>query len=83
VTSFTALIKGYELDRILFKVKKNEEFRRKFIEDFDSACEGFSLSPDERQALRNREYARLYDLGAKDELILVLARLSRDAKKKT
>jgi Aromatic-ring-opening dioxygenase LigAB, LigA subunit len=66
--------KGYELDRLLFKVKKDDEFRRRFFSNFEDACTGFKLSSEEKAALRKRDFASLSRLGVKPELILALAK---------
>lgn len=72
--------RGYELDRLLFRVKKDEEFRRRFFADFKSALEGFDLTEEEKKVLKARDYARLFELGVKDELIISLARFSKEKK---
>jgi hypothetical protein len=77
-----ATTRGYELDRILFKVKKDPEFRDRFLNEFNTACLDFALSKEEKAALRDRDYRALNDLCAKDELILFLAMLSRQEKRK-
>jgi hypothetical protein len=71
------MIKGYQLDKLLYAVKKDEKLRERFLRDFDAACLDFNLSDEEKTALKSRDYAALYELGAKDELILFLAKLSK------
>lgn len=74
------LNKGYELDRILFRVKKESVFQEKFFKDFENACNGYNLTEEEKLALKSRDFVKLYELGTKDELILALARLLKDRK---
>jgi hypothetical protein len=61
----------------LFRVKKNGEFRKKFVDDFEDSVREFSLNDDELSALRERDYQKLFELGLKHELILYLAEISK------
>ena len=65
-----------ELDRVLFRFKKDPSFRDEFFLDLQGALKGYDLTGEEKKALADRDYARLYDLGAKDDLIIPLARES-------
>jgi hypothetical protein len=68
---------GYELDKIVFRVKKDKIFREKFVSDFDGACRDFSLTEEERECLKLRNYTKLAELGLKPELLMALADIDK------
>jgi hypothetical protein len=66
---------GYELDRMVFRLKKDPAFRDKFLFDFELACSEFKLTKEEKRSLKDRDYKRLAELGLKPELVMALANI--------
>ena len=66
---------GYELDQIIFRVKKDAHFRDIFISNFDLACKEYGLTEEERTSLKARDYKKLAELGLKPELVIALAEI--------
>ncbi len=69
---------GYELDRIIFRVKKDAKFRSNFLSHFDLACREFKLTEEEERGLKLRDYISLAKLGLKPELIMALAEIDKE-----
>jgi hypothetical protein len=72
---------GYELDKIMFRVKKDKIFRENFLSDFDRTCKDFNLTEEERESLKLRNYSKLAELGLKPELVMALADIDKSRKK--
>ena len=69
--------KGRELDRIVFRVKKEALFRNLFLSNFDVALREFQLNDEERKSLKDRDYELLARLGLKPELVIALAEIDK------
>lgn len=67
---------AYELDRLLYRIKKDKVVRRQFLKNAESVLDMYQLSGEERTALRARNYSELSKLGAKPELVIALAMAS-------
>lgn len=67
---------GYELDRLLFRVKKDSKFRSEFLRTMEKVLDMYRLTEEERRAIGDRDYSKLSRLGAKPELVIALAMAS-------
>jgi hypothetical protein len=65
------------VNKILFRIKKDRNFRKLFLENFQDAVKDFPLSPEEKDALESRDFGRLLELGAKAMLLLPFAGITR------
>ena len=60
---------------MIFRIKKDVDFRDKFISNFDLACRDYRLTEEERTSLKERNYKKLAELGLKPELVIALAKI--------
>lgn len=60
---------------MIFRIKKDVDFRDKFISNFDVACQQYRLTEEERTSLKARDYKKLAELGLKPELVIALAKI--------
>jgi hypothetical protein len=67
----------YAVNKILFKIKKDKQFRELFLQNFDEATRDFPLAAEEIAALKERDYRKLKSLGAKAMLLLPFAGIAR------
>ncbi len=68
---------SYSVNKILFRIKKDRNFRKLFLENFQDAVKDFPLSSEEKGALESRDYDKLLELGAKAMLLLPFAGITR------
>jgi len=68
---------SYYVNKVLFKIKKDMDYRRLFQTDFEAAVSGMNLTPVEKDALLRRDFGRLGELGAKPMLLLPFAGITR------
>jgi Aromatic-ring-opening dioxygenase LigAB, LigA subunit len=68
---------SYWLNKVLYRIKRDRQYRALFLNQFEKSLEGFALSQDEVKALRERNYEKLFDLGAKSMLLLPFAGIAK------
>jgi hypothetical protein len=56
--------KAYKLNKCLYMIRNDAAFAQKVLETFDGAVAPLGLAPDETEAVRARDQAKLVDLGA-------------------
>ena len=56
--------KAYNLNKCLYMIRNDAAFAQQVLEDFDAAVKPLGLAPDEAEAVRARDQAKLVDLGA-------------------
>ncbi len=61
------------VNKVLYKIKRDFAYRDLFRNDFEKAIAGFDLDDTEVSALRNQDYRKLFELGAKSMLLLPFA----------
>jgi hypothetical protein len=65
----------YELSRLLFDLKMNDDFCAKATADLGAAMSGYDLSEDEEAALRAGDPRRIRQLGVHGMLCLYIKRI--------
>jgi hypothetical protein len=66
----------YDLSRLLFDLKMNESIYQKSLEDFEAVMSEYSLTAEEKDALRAGDPRKLRQLGVHGMLCLYIKRLS-------
>jgi hypothetical protein len=66
----------YDLNVLLYRLKKDRAFRERFKSDPDSALAGAELTADERDAFVTWNPRRLNELGGSLHLVLSIPELS-------
>ncbi len=61
----------YQADKFLRDVNRDPALRRRWREGAADAFEGYTLSAEEREALKGLEVRRLYDMGVNPLLLLL------------
>ncbi len=56
------------VEALVKKAMADETFRRKLKENPDATLAGFDLTPEERQALKSRDSAKLKQLGVDERI---------------
>jgi aromatic-ring opening dioxygenase LigAB LigA subunit len=56
--------KAYKLNKCLYMIRNDAAFAKQVLEDFDAAVKPLALAPEEAEAVRSRDQAKLVDLGA-------------------
>lgn len=56
--------KAYKLNKCLYMIRNDAAFAQRVLENFDDAVGPLGLSPEEAEAVRVRDQAKLVDLGA-------------------
>ena len=70
----------YSLNSLLFRVKTSEEFRKKFVYEFETTVSDWNLGEEEKDALRNMDTLRLNKLGANLHVLYRTSRLIKELK---
>lgn len=61
--------------RLIQDLRWDAQLREQWQADMEPVLAAYDLRPEERQALRNRDFGALYDLGVHQYLLAQLARL--------
>jgi hypothetical protein len=56
--------RAFALNKLLYRVRMEDELRRQFIADPDAVIAGYQLSADETAAVKELDVTRLASLGA-------------------
>ena len=65
----------YQLSRLLFDLKMNEDFCKKAASNLDAAMAGYDLTDEEKDALRAGDPRKIRQLGVHGMLCLYIKRL--------
>lgn len=68
----------YEVNSLLYRLKKDPDFRARFTEDAATALAGADLTDAERSALVARDMRRINELGGYLHLVMSIPGLARD-----
>ena len=68
----------YEVNSVLYRLKKDPDFRARFTEDAAAALAGAELTDAERSALVARDMRRINELGGYLHLVMSIPGLARD-----
>lgn len=60
----------YAVNSLLYRLKKDPEYRRRFLADASSALAGLDLTEDERAAFIARDMRRINELGGYLHLVM-------------
>jgi hypothetical protein len=66
----------YDLSRLMFDLKMNESVYRRSLNDFEAVMGEYSLSAEEKDALRSGDPRKLRQLGVHGMLCLYIKRLN-------
>ena len=69
----------YDLNVLLYRLKKDRAFRERFVSDRDGALAGSDLTGEERAALLHWDAGRLNELGGALHLLLSIPDLGGHA----
>lgn len=64
-----------QTNELIIDLKKSFELREKFKENEKEVLDMYSLTKDELEAIKARDFKKLYDIGVHQYLIAQLARL--------
>ena len=67
----------YEVNSLLYRLKKDPDFRARFIEDATAALAGADLTDAERSAFVARDMRRINELGGYLHLVMSIPGLAR------
>jgi hypothetical protein len=65
----------YQLSRLLFDLKMNDDFCNKAASDLEAAMRGYDLTAEEKDALRAGDPRKIRQLGVHGMLCLYIKRL--------
>jgi hypothetical protein len=71
-----AAVSRYDVNVVLYRLKKDRAFRERFRADPAAALADAELTDDERQAFLRRDLGRLNELGGSLHLVLSIPDLS-------
>jgi hypothetical protein len=60
----------YEVNSLLYRLKKDRAFRERFLADTPATLEGLDLTPEERAAFLAKDMTRLNALGGYLHLVM-------------
>jgi hypothetical protein len=63
----------YYVQKLLYQLNRDPEFRARFLADNDTALRGFDLTNEERMAILDADIGRLYVLGVNGQLLMHFA----------
>lgn len=66
---------GYQVGKLLFDMSHSPELVEKFQTDLDACLERYNLSPEEREAIQQRDLKYLYEIGVHPMVMLMCSRL--------
>jgi len=69
-------VSRYEVNSLLYRLKKDRAFRERFLADTRGALEGLDLTDDERAALLARDMTRINALGGYLHLVMSIPGLA-------
>lgn len=64
-----------QTNELVIDLKRNSNLRKQFKENEEEVLDRYVLTPDERNAIRQRNFKALYDMGVHQYLVAQLARL--------
>jgi hypothetical protein len=67
--------KTLPLNEMIFYVRRDAALRARWLTDLEGLCRDFGLSPEEFEALRNKDVRRLHDLGVNQYYVPQILRL--------
>jgi Aromatic-ring-opening dioxygenase LigAB, LigA subunit len=63
----------YYVQKLLYQLNRDPEFRARFLADVDTALRGFDLADEERAAILDADVGLLYVLGVNGQLLMHFA----------
>ena len=66
----------YEVNSLLYRLKKDRAYRERFLADAESALQGLDLTEDERSAFMSRDMTRINALGGYLHLVMSIPGLA-------
>jgi hypothetical protein len=60
----------YQLSKLLYQLNRDEDFKRQFRSDPQTAIKPFTLADEERQALLESDIGLLYVLGVNGQILM-------------
>ncbi|HUK08931.1 MAG TPA: hypothetical protein VLX09_13745 [Stellaceae bacterium] len=63
----------YYVQKLLYQLNRDPEFRSRFLADVDTALRGFDLTEEERMAVLDADVGLLYVLGVNGQLLMHFA----------
>ena len=64
-----------QTNELVIDLKRSAELREAFKNDEKAILDTYKLTKDEREAIENRDFKKLYDMGVHQYLVAQLARL--------
>lgn len=65
----------YHVQKLIYQLNRDPRARKQYEENFDALLEGFELTAQERQAIREPDIGLLYVMGVNGQLLMHYAAL--------